>query len=150
MEKSSRGKKPVYNGYEERYVTGSELKVLFEDCYYSTGRHHSVVLGITIPEYLEFLNVSESLQYRIFINEHLCRIMDGETDRLISFFGYTKLENVKICKHPEITLPKICPECGLPMEFKNGRYGEFLGCSNYPNCKYTTKIWIIGNYINKF
>jgi len=149
MEDNLCAKKPVYNGYEERYVTVSELKTLLQDCYYSTGRHHSTVLGITIPEYLEFLSPDDSQQYRIFINEHFCRIMDVETDHLISFFGYTKLENVKICNHPKTALPKICPKCGMPMEFKNGRYGEFLGCSNYPNCKFTAKIWIIGNYINK-
>lgn len=149
MEKPSPGKKPVYNGYEERYVTGSELKTIFEDCYYSTGRHHSTVLGLTIPEYLEYLNISDDQQYRVFINEHFCKIMDEETDREITFFGYSKRENIKECRHPETTFPTICPECGVSMEFKKGPHGEFLGCSNYPNCKYTVKIWIMGNYVDK-
>lgn len=35
---------------------------------------------------------------------------------------------------------KICPECGGNLEVKNGRYGMFMGCSNYPKCKYTHKI----------
>lgn len=30
---------------------------------------------------------------------------------------------------------KKCDKCGAPMEVKNGRYGNFLGCSNYPECK---------------
>ena len=30
---------------------------------------------------------------------------------------------------------KKCEKCGKPMEFKMGRYGEFLGCSGYPDCK---------------
>jgi DNA topoisomerase-1 len=30
---------------------------------------------------------------------------------------------------------KKCEKCGSPMEIKKGRYGEFLGCSNYPKCK---------------
>lgn len=29
-----------------------------------------------------------------------------------------------------------CPECGSPLVIKNGRYGKFIACSNYPNCKY--------------
>ena len=149
METSALGKKPVYNGYEERYVTGSELKAIFEDCYYSTGRHHSTVLGLTIPDYLEFLNISQLQLYRVFINDYFCRIMDEETDRLITFFGYAKLKNIKMCMHPESALPKFCPECGMAMTFKSGRYGEFLGCSNYPNCKHTVKIWIFGHYIDK-
>ena len=30
---------------------------------------------------------------------------------------------------------KKCDKCGAPMEVKMGRYGPFLGCSNYPECK---------------
>lgn len=33
-----------------------------------------------------------------------------------------------------------CPKCGYPLEEKNGKYGKFIGCSNYPHCKYTRKI----------
>ena len=32
---------------------------------------------------------------------------------------------------------KTCPKCGLPMVAKQGRYGRFLACSGYPDCKYT-------------
>lgn len=32
-----------------------------------------------------------------------------------------------------------CPECGHPLVKRNGRYGEFIACSNYPNCKYIKK-----------
>lgn len=28
-----------------------------------------------------------------------------------------------------------CEKCGKPMEMKTGRYGQFLGCSGYPECK---------------
>ncbi len=28
-----------------------------------------------------------------------------------------------------------CEKCGKPMEIKRGRFGEFLGCSGYPDCK---------------
>lgn len=34
----------------------------------------------------------------------------------------------------------ICPKCGGNLIKRNGKYGSFLGCSNYPNCKYTYKI----------
>ena len=33
-----------------------------------------------------------------------------------------------------------CPECGKPLVFKLGRYGKFLSCSNYPECKYARPI----------
>ncbi len=33
----------------------------------------------------------------------------------------------------------ICPKCGGKLVERNGKYGKFIGCSNYPNCKYTLK-----------
>ncbi|WP_018465097.1 type I DNA topoisomerase [Calidithermus timidus] len=32
---------------------------------------------------------------------------------------------------------KTCPKCGRPMELKVSRFGQFLGCTGYPECKYT-------------
>ena len=31
---------------------------------------------------------------------------------------------------------EFCPECGGELVIRNGRYGEFISCSNYPTCKY--------------
>ncbi len=33
---------------------------------------------------------------------------------------------------------EVCPKCGKPMVIKMGRYGKFLACTGYPECK-TTK-----------
>ena len=33
----------------------------------------------------------------------------------------------------------ICPKCGNELILKNGKYGTFVGCSNYPNCRYIKK-----------
>lgn len=30
-----------------------------------------------------------------------------------------------------------CPLCGGELKLRKGKYGEFFGCSNYPNCKFT-------------
>ncbi len=35
---------------------------------------------------------------------------------------------------------KKCEECGAPVDVKVGRYGPFLGCSKYPDCKKITPI----------
>lgn len=29
-----------------------------------------------------------------------------------------------------------CPECGHPLVIRKGRYGQFVACSNFPQCKY--------------
>ena len=34
----------------------------------------------------------------------------------------------------------ICPKCGGQMQLKDGKYGQFLGCANYPRCRYTARI----------
>jgi DNA topoisomerase-1 len=30
-----------------------------------------------------------------------------------------------------------CPKCGKPLVIKSGRFGKFIACSGYPECKYT-------------
>jgi hypothetical protein len=33
----------------------------------------------------------------------------------------------------------ICPKCGGNLVVRNGKYGTFYGCTNYPKCKYTVQ-----------
>lgn len=35
---------------------------------------------------------------------------------------------------------KLCPKCGRPLELKVSRFGQFLGCTGYPDCKYTERL----------
>ena len=35
-----------------------------------------------------------------------------------------------------------CPTCGSPMIIRRGRFGEFMACSKYPDCKTTAPITI--------
>lgn len=43
---------------------------------------------------------------------------------------------------------KLCPDCGLPLLVRKGKYGFFLGCSNYPRCNYTQNLQRIDFYRN--
>jgi DNA topoisomerase-1 len=36
---------------------------------------------------------------------------------------------------PEEKSKEVCDKCGAPMIIKTGRYGKFLACSAFPNCK---------------
>jgi DNA topoisomerase-1 len=39
--------------------------------------------------------------------------------------------------------PRLCQACGTGrLGLKLGRYGSFIGCSNYPNCQYTRRLAI--------
>ncbi|MGP2491869.1 type I DNA topoisomerase [Mesorhizobium sp. PUT5] len=42
--------------------------------------------------------------------------------------------------------PRICPKCGSGnLSLKLGKYGAFVGCSNYPECGYTRQLGENGN-----
>ena len=48
----------------------------------------------------------------------------------------TKMEKVK----KEIPTEEICPTCGSKLVIREGRYGSFIACSNYPKCKFTKNL----------
>lgn len=33
-----------------------------------------------------------------------------------------------------------CPDCGKPLVYRTGRFGKFISCSGYPDCRYTEKL----------
>lgn len=35
---------------------------------------------------------------------------------------------------------RICPKCHLPMQRRNGRFGEFWGCTGFPKCRHTENV----------
>jgi len=37
---------------------------------------------------------------------------------------------------------EMCPKCGHPLIYKYGRYGKFIGCSNFPDCRYLRPILV--------
>jgi DNA topoisomerase-1 len=43
-------------------------------------------------------------------------------------------------KVPPLTTDEICETCGAPMTVKRGRFGSFLACTRYPECKTTKPI----------
>jgi DNA topoisomerase-1 len=47
--------------------------------------------------------------------------------------AWTNLERVNMTQPSEET----CPKCGRPMVIRVGRFGKFLACSGYPDCKTT-------------
>lgn len=39
-----------------------------------------------------------------------------------------------------VSKSNVCPKCGGRLVVRNGKFGEFQGCSNYPECKYTKEL----------
>ncbi|BCB03342.1 type I DNA topoisomerase [Bacillus sp. KH172YL63] len=48
-----------------------------------------------------------------------------------------EMEKIEIRDEPA---GEDCEECGNPMVFKMGRYGKFMACSNFPDCRNTKPI----------
>lgn len=59
--------------------------------------------------------------------------------------NFEKLEDgtIKIVPKIELTTDEKCEKCSSPMVVKTGRFGKFIACSAYPECK-TTKPLALG------
>jgi DNA topoisomerase-1 len=51
-----------------------------------------------------------------------------------------KDEHVRRSDVTHETLDEACPECGGQLAIRLGRNGRFIGCNNYPSCKYTRNL----------
>lgn len=68
----------------------------------------------------------------------------GKRDRFIGCTGYpdcsyTRAVNEKAdqaSEDAELVEGKTCSDCGGALKIKHGRFGKFIGCSNYPKCKH--------------
>ena len=52
---------------------------------------------------------------------------------------HVKNIRTKLNHNRELEKNMICPKCGNGLVERNGKYGKFIGCSNYPKCKYIKK-----------
>ncbi len=41
---------------------------------------------------------------------------------------------------PPVYIDEKCPECGKRLEIKRGRFGKFIACENFPECKYSAPL----------
>ncbi len=90
-----------------------------------------------------------NLDFTARMEGDLDRVADGHEDwvgLLRRFYGpfETELEEAEK-KLPRLELrdeptDEICPACGRPMVIKHGRFGKFISCSGYPECKTTKPI----------
>jgi DNA topoisomerase-1 len=49
--------------------------------------------------------------------------------------NFIRDETGKIKVAEEVQVDEVCEQCGKPMLLRWGKYGKFLGCSGYPECK---------------
>lgn len=115
------------------------------------GRFHPTALGMTVNDLLveggfdDLFNES----YTARMEEELDEIEEGKlawTDALAEFYGKFARDlkafetYVKGRKQQAIPTDEVCENCGSPMVIKLGRFGQFLACSNYPECRTTREV----------
>jgi len=100
------------------------------------------VYEILIPRFKEIFDV----EFTARMEEMLDKVENGEMTKeelLEQFYSRFKIEldnfikeSKEIKKELEVTEEK-CRLCGAPLVIRWSKYGKFLACSRYPECKYT-------------
>lgn len=75
------------------------------------------------------------------IEERKQKIGDRVALDVLGGFNFQK-EKQKILAIAGPSIPRNyeCDLCGGMLVLRRGIYGRFLGCSNYPNCRFTKKV----------
>ncbi len=107
--------------------------------------------GILVNDMIteNFPNIVD-LGFTARMEEDLDRIASGEhpwVNTLKDFYPpFSQQVAVADARIPEMKkelepVGRDCPECGHALVIRYGRYGKFISCSNFPNCRYT-EAWL--------
>jgi len=107
----------------------------------------TVVNDLLVEYFPDYIDVGFTAE----MEQDLDRIAEGERDWvpvLRDFYAPFRetLEDARE-KMPEVEMGneptgEMCPECGHPLLYKYGRYGKFIGCSNFPECRHSEPILV--------
>jgi DNA topoisomerase I len=114
------------------------------------GRFHPTGLGTTVNDVLVagFADLFNPT-YTARMEEQLDEIEEGKInwrDALRGFYDKFSVDlknaeaGLKDKKKASVPTDEICEKCGSPMVIKFGRFGQFLACTNYPECKTTREV----------
>ncbi|WP_179210700.1 topoisomerase DNA-binding C4 zinc finger domain-containing protein, partial [Staphylococcus aureus] len=104
-----------------------------------------IVLDLIVEFFPEILNV----EFTAKMETDLDHIEEGQANwvQIIDDFyqGFDKRLKVAEEEMKEVEIKdepagEDCEECGHPMVYKMGRYGKFMACSNFPDCRNTKPI----------
>ena len=118
--------------------------------YKHDGKFHPTHLGVIVTMLLRqsFGDIIDE-KYTARLEEELDEIEDGKLEWQVAMREFNEkfvvdLERAKTdmmqVKGEGIATDEVCENCKSPMVIKFGRFGEFLACSNYPECKTTKEI----------
>ncbi|SER54239.1 type I DNA topoisomerase [Psychrobacillus sp. OK032] len=98
---------------------------------------------------LEFFPNILNIEFTVQMEQDLDSIEDGQVKWVEVIDGFYQ-DFAKHVEHADAEMEKIvikdeptgedCENCGSPMVYKLGRYGKFMACSNFPECRNTKAI----------
>ena len=107
------------------------------------------ILGITVTDLLtEYFKTVMDLDFTARMEDELDEVSQGDREwvpMLREFYGpfeealNTAQENMPRVRIEEET-DEICETCGKPMVIKTGRFGKFIACTGFPDCRTTKRI----------
>ena len=104
-------------------------------------------IGIEITDKLqEFFSNLINVKYTAKMESDLDKVAEGKLiwNNLLKEF-YKQFEPMlnnafeKMEKKSAEETGELCPNCNSPLVIRNGKFGKFTACSNYPTCKYIKK-----------
>lgn len=114
------------------------------------GKFRPTELGVIVNDLLiESFTDLFAVEYTARMEEELDEVEDGKlawTAALKEFYDKftvdlkTAQEHMRDVKRQEIVTDEVCDKCGSKMAIKFGRFGQFLACTNYPECKNTREL----------
>ena len=94
----------------------------------------------------EYFNKVINIKYTADMEEALDKISEGKIiwyEELEKFYNDFKplldFASDNMVRMYPIMTDELCPDCGNQLLIRNGRFGEFIACSNFPKCHYTAK-----------
>jgi DNA topoisomerase-1 len=101
----------------------------------------------TVDSLDQYFSSIINVKYTANMESDLDKIADGSADEektLQDFWEkFTPLLDEAYEKMPKEEAEKVgekCPECGSELVYRNGRFGKFISCSNFPKCRYTRQL----------
>ncbi len=101
---------------------------------------------LTTRKLQEFFSSLINVEYTKDMETDLDKVAEGQliwNDLLARFYKDFAPQVDNAFKKMEKASPKqtgeLCPLCKSPLVIRNGKYGDFTACSNYPACKYIKK-----------
>jgi len=130
------------------------ISILFNRGYIKKEKKALVPLqiGRLVCEVLErFFPEIINVDFTAKMEEDLDKVAEGEkewTEILQEF--YSRYDVMLKEAKEKVAGGRICPRCNSPLIVKEGPYGSFLGCSNFPRCKFTERIINVDNSSDRY